>query len=411
MFISIAFPPKSDPESLQVLKYYRSMIEKGMKVSVVTSKNPTLFMEPDEQLLPFYADYEQLIELPIKESKLINFIKRKINPEALSYPDSKASFFKSPDKTIDRLENRPDIIYSRSFPASSSILAYHFKEKFNVPWVLHLSDPWIFKDKTEKELNISDKWNLQWEEKCIEAATVVTLTSKKTIAYYQTKYPAQKDKFLLYPNVYDVRDVTEVVEKSIKDDKTPLHFVYTGGMTKERNPKVFLDCIKELIEDGQLSKGDVFVELVGPKDRYVQGLIAEYDLHNIIDVDAVSYEKSKQMQKDGDVLLIFDSPIEDPKKMVFFPSKILDYMTAFRPLLAITPSQSTTSEIIQNFNLGKSIPHNEKSRIKEFILNSIKRVNLEQYNCETLPLEFDVTQNVERLEELFNRLIKDDKKQ
>jgi hypothetical protein len=148
LFVSIAFPPKGDPESLQVLKYYTALRNKSdLNFTIVTSKNPTLFMEPNADLKPFLTGYNELIELPISENKYVNFVKRKIKPNSLNFPDSKFSFHQQFQKVISKIKHIPDIIYSRSFPLSSTILAYKLVEKYNKPWVLHLSDPWIFKSK------------------------------------------------------------------------------------------------------------------------------------------------------------------------------------------------------------------------------------------------------------------------
>ena len=51
LLISIAFPPKCDPESLQVAKYCKYLKnEKEIQLEVITSKDPTLFMETDAAL-------------------------------------------------------------------------------------------------------------------------------------------------------------------------------------------------------------------------------------------------------------------------------------------------------------------------------------------------------------------------
>ena len=88
LFVSIAFPPKNDPECLQTAKYFKYLVHNGqVNIDVVTSKNPTLFMPVDEKLRKYAKGYRQLVEVPIYENKYTNFLIRKISPDFLNQPE------------------------------------------------------------------------------------------------------------------------------------------------------------------------------------------------------------------------------------------------------------------------------------------------------------------------------------
>lgn len=404
LFVSIAFPPKGDPESLQVLKYYSALRKKSdLSFSIITSKNPTLFMEPNDDLISFLSGYKELIELPITENRYINFIKRKINPISLNYPDSKFSFHKQFQFAISKIKHIPDIVYSRSFPLSSTIMAYKMVEHYEKPWVLHLSDPWTFKSKKDEQLDDSDVWNLEWEEKCFQKASVISLTSKKTIDFYKNKYPQFSEKFQFFPNVYDLNELDTnsiIQEKNLKRTK----FLYTGGLTHERNPKVVLECLNELYKEQQKLMLSSSFQFIGPKDSYVNNLFKEITLPFIDCLGPISYFDSKEIQKKADVLLILDAPIFDPNKAVFFPSKLLDYMIIGKPILAISPHFSTTSEVINEYNLGAAFSHSEKLEIKAFIMDCLTGQKEFSIDPSNLPKDFDVNFNVDKLYNLFLHL-------
>ncbi len=404
LFVSIAFPPKGDPESLQVLKYYTSLKKKSdLNFSIITSKNPTLFMEPNADLKPFLSGYKELIELPIRENKYINFVKRKIKTNSLNYPDSKFSFHKQTQFALSKIKHIPDVVYSRSFPLSSTILAYKLVEHYNKPWVLHLSDPWIFKSKNDNDLENSEVWNIEWEEKCFQKAAVISLTSNKTIAFYKKKYPQFSEKFQFFPNVYDLSELGPNLNPQ-NDNRIKTQFLYTGGLTHERNPKFLLECLQELFtEQPDLMISSSF-KFIGPKDSYVTNLFKEFSLPFVENKGPVTYFESKEIQKDADILLILDAPITDPNKAVFFPSKLLDYMIIGKPILAISPNFSTTSEVINEYNLGSAFSHSEKSKIKAFILECLNGQKEFSIDPSNLPKDFDVNFNVDRLYNLFLQL-------
>ena len=117
LFVSIAFPPKSDSEGLQVAKYFKYLVrDENLTIDVVTSDDKTLFMSIDENLRKYEKGSRQVIKVSFFENKYINFLLRKISPNGLNYPDSKYRFFKKWKKFINKLKNHSilkliDIIY------------------------------------------------------------------------------------------------------------------------------------------------------------------------------------------------------------------------------------------------------------------------------------------------------------
>jgi glycosyltransferase involved in cell wall biosynthesis len=252
-------------------------------------------------------------------------------------------------------------------------------------------------------LDESELWNVEWEEKCFGKASIVCLTSKKTIEFYKKKYPQFSEKFQLYPNVYDLAELKPNSNPQNKKSSKN-KFLYTGGLTQERNPKILLECLNELfIEQPELMLSSSF-QFFGPKDSYVTNLFKEFPLPFVENKGPVTYFESKKIQKKADVLLILDAPITDPNKAVYFPSKLLDYMIVGKPILAVSPSFSTTTEVINEHNLGGAYDHYEKSGIKTFILDCLKGSMDFSINQAHLPKDFDVNFNVNRLYNLFLQL-------
>lgn len=95
LFVSIAFPPKSDAEGLQVAKYLKYLVREGapyFDVDAVTSALPTLNMPYDASLEALRSVVRQAVEVPIYENRYSNFLLRKIMPWAAAIPDPKFSF-------------------------------------------------------------------------------------------------------------------------------------------------------------------------------------------------------------------------------------------------------------------------------------------------------------------------------
>lgn len=404
LFVSIAFPPKNNPECLQAGKYFKYLSQiKGNAIEVLTSASPTLFMPYDSSLEKNIPVGTKMIELKIPENKYLNFIIRKIDSGFLQLPDSKFLFHRQWKKAIKKIEQKPDLIYSRSFPLSSTMMALKLVKYYKVPWVLHMSDPWVdnpLEHRTKKAL----KKNQQWEQESFSLASFISFTSEKTVNFYKRKYPQWSDKFLLMPNVYDPDDISKG-EMEI-DTSKPLHFVYTGGLTETRTPKPLFEAIKSVqIENADLLRHVKF-SFAGQFDRSNSALFQEYNLPCVHNLGLLSYSDAMQLQKDAHVLMAIDSPAASEDQALFFPSKLLDYIASRKKVLAITDTNSTTYQVIQN-KYGDCVAHNDIDRLKRLLKEYVEcyRLNNSCFFSNKITDEtYDARYNADRLNELFQQL-------
>ena len=363
LFVSIAFPPKKDSEGIQVAKYFRALVEKGHNFSfdVVTSSLPTLNMPYEPEFEEFDSGYEQKITVNIPESKYVNFLLRKIYPAAVNKPDSKFFFSAQWRSVVRKLKKIPDLIYSRSYPLSSALMAYKLASHYQVPWILHLSDPWTLSPVHHYGGRVAE-WHDKWERQCFEKADVVCFTSETTIRLYEEKYPLLLHKFKMSPNVYDEDNIsTEEIELGKK-----LRIVYTGGMVGERSLKWLLSALCLL--NGRIDNLSDKLEIIvaGEMDSYNRNLLKQYEMDYINYLGPVSFKDSIKLQRSAHILLLIDSPLLEGKKSMFFPSKLLDYMVAGRRTMAVTPASSTSETIVDQLG-GDVFQHNEDERIADYL--------------------------------------------
>lgn len=372
LFISIAFPPKNDPEAVQAGRYFKWLSkDQRLNIDVVTSSNPTLFMPIDSSLEHYGEGVRQLLELPILESIYTNKIIRLFNPSLLSYPDSKFSFSYQSSRVIKSLRHKPDIIYSRSFPLSSSFLAQKLAEYYKVPWVMHLSDPWV-----ESPLHIfkgkNFVWNKKKEQEFFSKADAITLTSPKTVELYRSKYPQYCEKIHLMPNVFDSNSSLREIQKAT--DRKPVYkFVYTGGLANTRDASTLLKAVHQLDSSHPKLLQQAEFTFAGPMDRRNFKILDDLAHPRVKHLGSLPASEAKKLQEQADVLLLFDSQIEDPMYDVFFPSKLLDYLVAQKPVLAITGSDSFSRSFINQLNIGTAFNFNEIAAVAAQIKTLIEQ--------------------------------------
>lgn len=399
LFVSIAFPPKNDPECLQTAKYFYYLQQHSeLSIEVVTSAIPTLYMPVDDDLKRYDKGYSNKVEIPILENKYLNFILRKISAQGIDWPDSKKAFHLKWKQAVNSIRMKPDVIYSRSFPLSSTFLAYKLIEYYDIPWVMHLSDPWVdspIHNYTPRQY----EFHKEWEKKCIESAAAVCLTSEATISLYQEKYPEMKYKFQYFPNVFDPADMIE--NPYIQGEK--IKIVYTGGLVGKRNISYLLNALDALHKEApELLKCFEFI-FAGALDRLSETHFRQSKYQNVRHIGVLSYSQALKLQREADYLLIIDNPIDDPKKAVFFPSKLLDYFMAQRKILAITTLGGATDNVLGN--VGEStFSHSDTDGLKNHLIKIATAFNnkdLDFFKFKSIPELYSAPFNANKLKDLL----------
>lgn len=409
LFVSISFPPKSDAECLQTAKYFHYLQhDTELQIEVVTSHVPTLYMNYDVKLEPYAEGYINQVAVKLKENRWVNLLRNRLKLEESVFPDAKQSFHQQSEKVIERIKQKPDLIYSRSYPLSSAIMAYKLKQHYKVPWILHLSDPWADAPLHNWSAAYNAKQR-EWELKCMEAAQFICLTSLPTIEFYCKKYPHLREKFLFFPNVYELKQPPEEnfphLEQLLSSKK--LNIVFTGAMAGERSPSYFLEPLSELLTVKPEVSSKVNIIFAGEADYRNRAVFEKYKMSLVHYLGKVSFTEAQYLQRQARLLLVIDNPIAKPEMAMFFPSKLLDYMVAKKRVLAITTKGSATDLVMQDLK-GDVFGHANKEQIMEAIEQAIaefEKGNDAYFQSEKVPEKYEAKYNAGRLAELIKKIV------
>jgi glycosyltransferase involved in cell wall biosynthesis len=362
-FVSICAPPKSGAESLQVAKYLKYLSKESNITLVTTTAMAKGWEKKETSQLRFLSNIHKVIELESLTSfnKWQSFISRKFLKIWTKRPDTDFLFHWQAKRILRELDSWPDIIYSRSVPFSSAILALKLKAKLNKPWVMHISDPW----SDSPYGNYNNNYNREAEKKCFAVADLISFTTTETLSYYSQKYPEFQKKFIVTPNVYDKADVVENATLFTNAKLTCLH---SGNLYGQRTIKPVIDALKE---SNRSTLDNLEVLLVGNIDDYNKNLIDQSGISCIKYLGAVSADESYKLQRKSDILLSIDKPVEKEIDKILLPSKIQDYIAARKFILAITGEGSATYNTIHK-RYGLCFKHHMNKAIATFINDAVK---------------------------------------
>lgn len=399
LVVSLSAPPKNSPESVQTGRYIQHLSKKN-DVTLLTTKVSGGWEPNDPSLNRYIKDTRQLIALSAPHPRVINLLNR-FWPSLL-VPDEGVFFVSQFNRARTALQSKPEVIFSRSAPFSSALMALNLSEYFRVPWIMHLSDPWANNPFLKKSIAIRNKHS-ELETKCIERANVVTLTSKKTIEFYKKKYPQYENKFQFLPNVFDDENLND----ELKDFQQPMKFVFTGRLYGARSLHRLLDAIEEAARtNSRLERQTEFI-FAGFFDQSNVQRIESSTLSNLRYLGALSLDKAIELQKSAAVLLSIDSLEDEPMVDLFFPSKLLDYFMAKRPIIAITRVGSTSYELVEG-KFGKCFSPENLSTLPQHINRLVEKYfagDKQVFSPNGDFLEYSAQRNAERLEEMLTKLV------
>lgn len=264
----------------------------------------------------------------------------------------------------------PECLVSFGVPMSDHLLAMKLKEKYGIPWVVHFSDPWS--DNPFKKHHIISKFvNRKLEERVVRAADEVIFTSEETKSLVMSKYPDLSKGSVLGHSYDDALYPKEIPTRS--DGKTVIKHI--GSLYGYRSPKPLFKALRSLYLEAPELLENVCFEFIGyvaPRMKSNADLKALPE--GIVRFSGgVDYAQSLKEMSSADALLIIDAPA---KESVFLPSKLIDYVGARRPILAITP-KGTSQKLVNRMGFCAADPEDALA-IKVMLTSFLKQT--EEYS-------------------------------
>ncbi len=355
VLVSLAFPPRLDAEALQVSKLHKYLsILPSTEVHVVTSvetKNPVRLIRPAARRTSGITRFD------LYENRYIDRALLQFAPGMASRPDLKRHALMSQKVISESLPWRPDVILSRSYPVSSALLAQALADEHKLPWIMQLSDPWTLSPLHPK--GYSEEWNDKSERSAFSRASIITFTSLRTMQRYADRFPQLESRFRYFPNTYDPEEMLP----NPWSKKQKIRLVYAGTLGGTRVPNSLLDALRHLYMRCPEIEHDVEIVIAGHASREVRKYLSGQSAH-VKYLGPISFKESLEVMRSADLLILIDNEVPKNQNIVkqpyeFFPSKILDYMLANRPVLAITPHCSLAAGIVEQYGLGESYGHND----------------------------------------------------
>jgi hypothetical protein len=267
-----------------------------------------------------------------------------------------------------------DLVYFSTTAFHVMALGPRWKKKFGVPFVLDMQDPWrsdfyLDKPKHERPPKFFLSYNIDkyLEKRTVPAADGIISVSQGYCDTFISRYPGmRKERFRVIPFGVSLQDF-EVMEKyvhrvdkvQLKPDKHNIVYAGRGG----HDMRFALEILFKALAKGLLTEPALFSRLhfwfigtsYAPAGRgipTIRPLAEAMQLGSFVTeiTDRIPYFQTLFLLKRAQMLLIPGSI-----DISYTASKILPYIVAQKPLLAVFYRKSSVVDILRDLQYGKNV--------------------------------------------------------
>ncbi len=359
LLVSHNFPPTLGPESSLVRLNTIDLCRRGWQVSVLTTTTEHMHQSQDFAMLQGLPADLEVIRTPSYDAvinkrfqrfgKLLMFALRSyLLPEVFLL----WLFSALPAGRRWLRQNRDVIIYSRATKHVSNVLGWHLKRATGLPWVAHMSDPWV-----DHTINRFQRWTARRMEKRIfrDADAIVTVSARLG-EHLLKAHPSARHKMHIIPHGYAPRDLAPQEHAA---GTRPLRILHAGCFYPGyREPDKLFEGLA-LLNQREALRGRLTTTLVGDDTGCFQSVAKRLGVQDIVEfLPVVPYEKCQQMIAESDLLLVIDAPGTGG---IFLPTKLIEYLAHQKPVLGLAEPGSTIHQLLQECDLSFADQNNPQS--------------------------------------------------
>lgn len=338
--VSHDIPPIVSPRSIQLSRLFGALAKQGWTLEVYAAQidpktHPTAIFDYDLAKRHSSSFSTHFITKKNTPLSLWAQVKKRLGRPVEWLWDAAVR-----DRILAKIhKSTPSMLLTFGQPFIDHYVGVQIKNRFpELPWLAHFSDPWV-----DNPYSVTTDFDIQTERLVVEKSDALVFTTTRTQELVMKKYP---EKWIRKTHVIPHGFEKEALSLPNKDlpDKT-LHLLHTGNIYEARAPFVLIFALLMLRER---EVTDIKIHFIGHVQPVFSKLVEGYGLSSYFSfLGSIKPDACLEKAASSDVLLVCDAP---SKESVFLPSKVVDYLTARRPILAITPTESSTTDFLRDVN-------------------------------------------------------------
>lgn len=360
-------PPGLYPRSIQVARLLKGLQRAGWHGTVVTprpaDRSPADPIDPD--LVTSYSGHYETVAVDVSRvdpefgARWRRWRQRLHGENELS-GDALWTVRATAAARHHIRANRSDVLVTFAQPWSDHRIGLALAQWHrHLPWVAHFSDPWtdsLYESGSPEALRLERAA----EAAVVERADAIVFTNRYAADLVLRKYPERvRRKAHVVPHTTDpdlLADAGAAGPPPSQGRRMRLSHIGNLFAGKRRAHALF-EALAMLNRRRPLADRLELVLLGAGSGLYeAREKIFELAIESLVNLHPrVSHRESLAAMASSDVLVIIDAPAATN---VFMPSKVVDYLMARRPILALTPATGPTAEVMTQLRYPIVDPEN-----------------------------------------------------
>jgi len=238
-------------------------------------------------------------------------------------------------------------------PMSDHLVGLELRKRFpGLRWAAYFGDPWA-RNPMARRRGFDARRNLRLEDAVVSAADLLLFPCQEMADSVLAPYPLKAK---------DARIVTHGWEEGLypagqRPRDEGLRLLHAGSLYGSRSPGDLLQALGILAVRSPSLLDGVRVEFAGPGSDIVESLSGGLPKGLVTSLGGMPYLQSLAAMRAADALLLIEP--SDPGSGVFLPSKLVDYIGAGRPVLAVC-GRGAARRVVESLG-GWTSPHGAPS--------------------------------------------------
>ncbi len=366
LFIAYHFPPIGGGGVQRSLKFVRYLPEEGYLPVVITASGPQDYRwtPKDSELLgeiPADIPIYRVQSLPPSQGKKLT---RKLH-KWFMIPNSFSKWWVNSAIKIGEkacLDNNVKLIYASMSPFESAKVAIYLSNKFDIPWIADLRDPWALDEMQVYPSYLHRKVELLKMHSSLLSTSVIIMNTPEATASLKKTFPDLLTKRIVtITNGFDYKDFEEAVLPR-KDNK--FRIVHSGYLHTDTGLNLLRKKCFYTILGGALKKVDILTRshvfllraierwcrhnpeirkhmellFVGNASKEDRSLVENSIISDIIRFSGYqSHRETVKIVRTADLLFLPMHNLPPEERSTIVPGKTYEYMASGRPILAAVP--------------------------------------------------------------------------
>lgn len=242
---------------------------------------------------------------------------------------------------------RPDVVLATASPWSSLIAGLTIARRLRIPFVADFRDPWSRNPKPQPSARLLPQV-AALERRVVHAASAVIANTDALRSAMIRDYPSCEQKIQAITNGF----IEDMIPGRYANGAAvgPLELCHFGSVYPLRNPKLLLEVLSDLAEEGLVRPEDLRVRFIGSwdtRDASCDALATRLEAAGLVVREpAMPREAAIRAMHSASHLLILqqDFPLQ-------IPAKLYEYIAVGRPMVVIGGA-GATAELVTSHGLG-----------------------------------------------------------